>query len=191
MASGWRIILREAPPNQTDGAENPTVRPRERLRSWIEILKQRRSRSSKRCSSFRPKRPNEVGRGNLGPHGYNSYADGHRLYFRVSKDFFDEDDIGPVEAELREVFDSTVHQISASWGEPLFHAREIAVDDMDAAEEGPLHERLYASGALALAIWRRGDFLAYLEVEHQDRALPMMLILGTEGAVPKDDIYGT
>ena len=130
--------------------------------------------------------------GSLGEFEYNSYDDGHRLYFKVSEDFFEVDDdyqhYEAVEKEFRELFDAVVTQVARVWGAPTYRNDAIRCEGED-YDDAALHEQFYWQGGLACAIWRYGHWLAFVEVEHHDKELPIMLILGTHLATPHDSVY--
>jgi len=134
----------------------------------------------------------DVRRGSLDGFKCTTFEAGHILYLVVSRDFYFESSYEAQEnvaRQLLEHFGSTVRRVEESWGPPDFLTTEFPGFDYDDADTGPLHERLYWSGAMAVAIWLRGEFVAYVEVEHQDKDLPMMLILGASHYRPADAIY--
>lgn len=134
----------------------------------------------------------DVGQGQIDEFDFNAFEDGRRLYLLTSQDFFDEDGYEvyeSLEQEFRSHFETAVRQIENAWGSPDFRQTNFGYPDNDDYETAPLHERLYWSGALALAAWFRDGFLAYIELEHHDKELPLMLILGTARPRPADAIY--
>lgn len=75
--------------------------------------------------------------------------------------------------DLREAFEATVDEISASWGAPSYRG---------SAEKGDFPAW---SEALLLATWDRDDALAFVALRHDDDSLPMFL---EAGALSRDEI---
>jgi hypothetical protein len=104
----------------------------------------------------------------------------HRLFYSVSDDFYDDVDRSQYSQILlaqRDVFQTVLDRLAELWEAPDFISHNLY-------REGPpgtatrLEEELYWRGGIALAYWFKADRVAYVELEHQDKELPIVLILG-------------
>lgn len=90
-------------------------------------------------------------------------------HLKASRDFFDEDwtyeEVAAIEAEFARDFRAAAARVEAAWGRPAFigHRDDSEFPEFYVAEE--------------LAYWRRGDVLALVWWEHQDKGLPVLLTL--------------
>jgi hypothetical protein len=90
-------------------------------------------------------------------------------YLKASRDFYDCDwtyeELQAIEAEFARDFRAVAAQVEAAWGQPDFigHRTEAPFPEFCTAEE--------------LCYWRKGDRLAMVWWEHQDKELPVLLTL--------------
>lgn len=98
------------------------------------------------------------------------------LYYRVSHSFDDcPDDEVEVEAEQCGLMQDIVARLAADWGRPVFEGPSYP---NSTAEPAVVEEYLWWSGDTPVAYWHDGDLVPYVTVEHFDKELPFMLILG-------------
>jgi len=98
------------------------------------------------------------------PPGFrNSY------YLKASRDFYGCDQtyeaVRVIEQEFARAFRAVVEEVEAAWGPPDFlgHRSESPFPEWSVAEE--------------LCFWRKGDRLAMIWWEHQDKEVPVLLTL--------------
>jgi hypothetical protein len=90
-------------------------------------------------------------------------------YLKASRDFYGRDQtyeaVRVVEQEFARAFRAVVEEVEAVWGPPEFigHRSESPFAEWHVAEE--------------LCFWRKEDRLAMIWWEHQDKELPVLLIL--------------
>lgn len=88
-------------------------------------------------------------------------------YWKASRDFYGCDQtveqVRVIEQEFARAFRAVVEQVEAAWGPPDFigHRSESPFPEWHVAEE--------------LCYWRKGDRLAMIWWEHQDKELPVLL----------------
>jgi len=98
---------------------------------------------------------------------------------RETRDFWeadwDYDEMDALYGELVEEMEDLVADLTAVWGEPEFHGRW----DDDDYPEWAFHDRI--------AFWQREGRYAYVAVRHEDKELPIELVLGvSDGALGGD-----
>lgn len=105
----------------------------------------------------------------------------HVLFYAVSQDFYsvDYDAYFAVERSYRQRFEQIVNTVASAWGKPRAIIYDLPTQAADTDNEQCLERDIYWRGGLALAYWCRGDSVAYIEIEHQDKELPLFLLLGT------------
>src|SRR5262249_26196774 len=90
-------------------------------------------------------------------------------YLKASRDFYDADwtyeEVQAIEAEFAKDFRAVAAQVEAAWGPPAFigHRNDSEFPEFYTAEE--------------FCYWRRGDLLAMIWWEHQDKEVPVLLTL--------------
>jgi hypothetical protein len=90
-------------------------------------------------------------------------------HLKSSRDFFEADwtyeEVRAIEAEFARDFQATAAEVEAAWGPPDFigHRADSEFPEFYTAEE--------------LCYWRRGDVLAMIWWEHQDKEVPVALTL--------------
>jgi hypothetical protein len=92
---------------------------------------------------------------------------------KISKDFFDdsEDELTEQTEQFLAEWEGIVQEVSSAWEQAAF--------------QGTFGEKRFpkwAEGMFQLAVWKRGDRLAYAGVEQEDRELPLVLKLGVRQA---------
>ncbi len=90
-------------------------------------------------------------------------------YLKASRDFFDADwtydEVQAIEADFARDLRAVAAQVEAVWGPPVFMGHR---DDSEFPEFYTVEELCY---------WRRGDLLAMIWWEHQDKEVPVLLAL--------------
>jgi hypothetical protein len=90
-------------------------------------------------------------------------------YLRASRDFYASDwtykEMQAIEKEFAREFRSAAAQVEAAWGPPDFMGPRVQSEfpEWYVAQE--------------LCYWKRGDRLALIWWEHQDKELPVLLVL--------------
>jgi len=101
----------------------------------------------------------------------------HRL--KASRDFFDAgwtyEEVAAIEAEFARDFWAVAAQVEAAWGPPAFIGHR----------DGSEFPAFYV--AEELAYWRRGNLLALVWWEHQDKEVPVLLTLAV---LAPEDVAG-
>lgn len=90
-------------------------------------------------------------------------------YLKASRDFFEADwtyeEVEAIEAEFARDFRAVAAQVEAAWGPPDFIGHR---NDSEFPEFYTVEEFCY---------WRRGNVLAMIWWEHQDKEVPVLLAL--------------
>ncbi len=124
------------------------------------------------------------------------YVDELCVFLAKSQDFYDEsipvgsDRITEAEKAIevfRKDFDRMCAEVTTEWGGPTFRNARLDAqgfghafaNGFDDCHLKPLEQQLWLRGAVALAYWDRQHRVAYLAVEHQDKELPVIMVVGT------------
>ena len=96
-------------------------------------------------------------------------ADDAEHLLMVSQDFWDVDEqkqIEQISQQFTSEFEKVCMQVSESWGVPNFKGEWDDAQFPDWCD------------AIRLAYWRRGNVIAYVAFRHDDKELPMIVVLG-------------
>jgi len=111
---------------------------------------------------------------------YRKAVDEHLVVYGTSSDFYDDSDHAAyqqAEKAFRDQFAFAVAELVEYWHTPDYHTDHLTEAAWEVHPPGFDHQ-IYWRGGIALAYWCKGDRLAYVEVEHQDKEDPFMLIFG-------------
>jgi hypothetical protein len=104
---------------------------------------------------------------------------GNAHYLRVSRDFYDADwtyeEVQAIEDAFAQDFRAVTAEVKAAWGPPEFigHRKDSDFPEFYTAE--------------GLCYWRKGDRLAMIWWEHQDKEVPVLLTLAV---LKPEDVTG-
>jgi hypothetical protein len=118
---------------------------------------------------------------------YSSDDQQHRLYQYLSKSFFDGVGCGNYAEEelmLRKQLEGLLDDVRQKRGKPDYqelHLNKLKAE-FDPGNLSLFHHEVYWNGGIALAYWCKETRIAFMLLEHQDKELPIMLILGVRDA---------
>ena len=98
----------------------------------------------------------------------------------VSHDFYDFwEEYSEVETPYLEYFDNTAHAIANILGDPIYRGSCEAPATLEWISALELH-----ASAVHLVVWERDNLKLYLRYGWEDKEIPIVVALGTEGCNP-------